>query len=163
MPSWLTTIFSILSPIVSVLTFYLKIKSQREKDETERKKLRAKEMDEIRGSISSGLTEVNNTIDAMQREFAKQIYEMDAKHEKDISALRLEFEKQYQEIFERVDERRRKDTKDLHDRIDEFQGGFASDVMERIGKLEGSVTSKIESVENIMTIIQTHLIENGGH
>ena len=44
MPVWLTTAFSILSPIISVLTFYLKVKNTREKDEAERKKARKEEL-----------------------------------------------------------------------------------------------------------------------
>lgn len=151
LPGWLTAIFSILSPVISVLTFYLKIKGQRQK-----------ENDELKKSISDGLKAVDRNITQVQKELTQEITEMHQLHDKDIAALRLEFEKQYQEIFERVDERRRKDTKDLHTRIDEFQSGFASEVMERIGKLEGSITGKIASVENIMTIIQTHLIEKGG-
>lgn len=151
LPGWLTAIFSILSPVISVLTFYLKIKGQRQK-----------ENDELKKSISDGLKAVDRNITQVQKELTQEITEMHQQHDKDIAALRLEFEKQYQEIFERVDERRRKDTKDLHTRIDEFQSGFASEVMERIGKLEGSITGKIASVENIMTIIQTHLIEKGG-
>ncbi|MBR2135646.1 MAG: hypothetical protein IJ855_05445 [Bacteroidales bacterium] len=151
LPGWLTAIFSILSPVISVLTFYLKIKGQRQK-----------ENDELKKSISDGLKAVDRNITQVQKELTQEITEMHQLHDKDIAALRLEFEKQYQEIFERIDERRRKDTKDLHTRIDEFQSGFASEVMERIGKLEGSITGKIASVENIMTIIQTHLIEKGG-
>lgn len=151
LPGWLTAIFSILSPVISVLTFYLKIKGQRQK-----------ENDELKKSISDGLKVVDRNITQVQKELTQEITEMHLQHDKDIAALRLEFEKQYQEIFERIDERRRKDTKDLHTRIDEFQSGFASEVMERIGKLEGSITGKIASVENIMTIIQTHLIEKGG-
>ena len=151
LPGWLTAIFSILSPVISVLTFYLKIKGQRQK-----------ENDELKKSISDGLKAVDRNITQVQKELTQEITEMHQLHDKDIAALRLEFEKQYQEIFERIDERRRKDTTDLHTRIDEFQSGFASEVMERIGKLEGSITGKIASVENIMTIIQTHLIEKGG-
>lgn len=151
LPGWLTAIFSILSPVISVLTFYLKIKGQRQK-----------ENDELKKSISDGLKVVDRNITQVQKELTQEISAMHLQHDKDIAALRLEFEKQYQEIFERIDERRRKDTKDLHTRIDEFQSGFASEVMERIGKLEGSITGKIASVENIMTIIQTHLIEKGG-
>ena len=151
LPGWLTAIFSILSPVISVLTFYLKIKGQRQK-----------ENDELKKSISDGLKVVDRNITQVQKELTQEITAMHLQHDKDIAALRLEFEKQYQEIFERIDERRRKDTKDLHTRIDEFQSGFASEVMERIGKLEGSITGKIASVENIMTIIQTHLIEKGG-
>lgn len=162
LPGWLTAIFSILSPVISVLTFYLKIKNQRIKDEKERKELRQRENDDLKKSITDGLTAVDKNIAQVQKEFAQELAKMHTQHDKDIANLRLEFEKQYQLIFEKVDERRRKDTKDLHTRIDEFQSGFASDVMERIGKLEGSVTSKIESLENIMSIIQTHLIENGG-
>ncbi len=162
LPNWLTALFSILSPVLSVLTFYLKVKSERVKDEKERKELRLKETGDIKRSISVGFEKVDQTIADLQKDFSQKLYELHTTHEKDVSDLRLEFEKQYQLIFEKVDERRRKDTKDLHNRIDEFQSGFASDVMERIGKLEGSVTSKIESVENIMNIIQAHLIENGG-
>ena len=129
LPGWLTAIFSILSPVISVLTFYLKIKGQRQK-----------ENDELKKSISDGLKAVDRNITQVQKELTQEITEMHQQHDKDIAALRLEFEKQYQEIFERVDERRRKDTKDLHTRIDEFQSGFASEVMERIGKLEGSIS-----------------------
>lgn len=162
MPVWLTTIFSILSPIVSVLTFYLKVKSTREKDEAERKKARAAENEALKSSITSGLKEVNETIDRIQKETTKQMTEIASRHDKDIAALRLEFEKQYQLIFERVDERRRKDTKDLHNRIDEFQGGFASDVVERIGKLEGSLTAELKNCTNFMELIQRSLLEKNG-
>ena len=125
MPVWLTTAFSILSPIISVLTFYLKVKNTREKDEAERKKARTAETAALKSSITDGLKEVNGSLDRIQKETAKQMGEIASRHDKDIAALRLEFEKQYQQIFERVDERRRKDTKDLHNRIDEFQSGFA--------------------------------------
>lgn len=162
MPVWLTTIFSILSPIVSVLTFYLKVKSTREKDEAERKKARTAETAALKASIDDGLKEVNGAIDRIQRETAKQMSEIAAQHNSDISELRLEFERKCQQIFERVDERRRKDTKDLHTRIDEFQSGFASDVVERIGKLEGSLTAELKNCTNFMELIQRSLLEKNG-
>ena len=133
MPVWLTTAFSILSPIISVLTFYLKVKNTREKDEAERKKARTAETAALKSSITDGLKEVNGSLDRIQKETAKQMAEIASRHDKDIAALRLEFEKQYQQIFERVDERRRKDTKDLHNRIDEFQSGLTQELYELHG------------------------------
>lgn len=161
MKTWLQWIITIISPVISVATFYMKVASERKSDEEARKQEREAEYASLRKAIKDGLAEVNSTVLEDRKEFQRQINELNEKHNKEIYEIRLEFEKQYQGIFEKVDERRRKDTAALHKRIDEFEGGFASEVMERIGKLEGTVTARIEGMQSTLDLIQRHFIENG--
>ena len=105
---------------------------------------------------------IQESISSIQKEFTKSISDQNRQQEKAIADLRLEFQRQYQAMYEKVDERRRKDVQDLHCRMDDFQGEFATSVIDRIGKLEGSVTSKMESMQNTLSLIQRHFIENGG-
>lgn len=151
MPEWMKTLFSILSPVVAVATFYWRISSQRKADEKKRQE-----------SHSAEMKELTSTLKSIQDEFSKAISQLTLQHNKDISNVKLDFEKRYQGIFEKVSAMSLKSTKDLQSRIDAFETNFISNVMDRIGKMEGAFGAKMDVLQNTLELMQRHFIENGG-
>lgn len=136
MREWLPTIISVLSVLISFAAFYWRVKIYNE--------------------------ELQEKQTASQSEFIKKVTEQLAEirrvHDKEMACMRLEMQKRYSELYNQIDERRRKDIAALHERVNNLEVTYLSTVGDRLGKIEG----KMDSMNDTLTLIQRHFIENQG-
>ena len=144
---YISEAITILSFIITSVTFYLKLRKDKKAEDEKQKKARADEMTNIKSAFSEFNKEVDSRLDALQM-----------KHEKDIATLREDMIKRDQSCYDRIDEKRREEMQRVHNRLDDFEKQYASEVMARIGKLEGTVSAKIDNLEKALNILQTHLM-----
>lgn len=155
MPVWLSIITTATSSIVSVITLYLKIRSDMKAAEGARRETLSKELSSINSSLRAISDSLSSRITAAER----SIDALNARHDHDIQGLRLETERLCQEMYVKGEEKRTESVKDFQAKIDEMEATYGKDTIERISKLEGTVTAKLDTIESSLWIVQSYIMD----
>lgn len=164
MPTW-AQIITWLSggSFLSAISLFWKMRSDIKKEREDTKKKHQAELDAINNRCENINKNVSDTLNSIQNRLDVCIPELQHTQEKNISNLKLEFEKRIGEVVKEQDSKRVKDIQAVNQRIDSVESKYANDVMERLGKLEGTLNAKLGSIENTLQLVQRHFIENGGN
>ena len=144
---YISQAITILSFIITAVTFYLKLRKDKKAEEERQKKARADEM----AAIKVAFVDFQKGIDA-------RLDTLEMKHQKDISDLRETMISRDQELYDKMDRKRSEEMKRVHERLDTFEKQYAAEVMERIGAVEATVSAKMESIEKTLAVLQNSLM-----
>lgn len=147
MMQYVSDAIMILSFVITAATFYLKQRKDKKAEEESHRKARADEMANIKTAFSEFQKGIDARLDALQ-----------LKHENDIAVLREAMISRDQEIYDKMDLKRRDEMKRVYERLDTFEKQYASEVMARIGKLEGTVSAKMDNLERALDLLQSKLM-----
>lgn len=130
MPIWLTILSQIMAMVISVGSFYLKIRSDQKAarmNQQERLETHFKELEESIG---------------------QKLKNFETEHNMEVKSLRTE--------IKGAEERAESKDKLTNEKIERLQSKFITEISGRLGRLEGSVNS----IGETLNLIQRHFIEN---
>lgn len=156
MPVWLSIITTVTSCLITVFTFYLKVRGDLKAEEKAQKNQRKEEMELLRQMIN----EMQKSIDARLDKLELDMTSVKAQHANDMKSAELLYEKRYNALFDEVDEKRSASISRLHKRIDELEQTYGVRLGEKLARLEGSIDSRFNSIEKSLSTIEANIIKH---
>lgn len=151
----ITQIVSVVSCLVGVLTFYLKVRSDMRNERAAEQKRRETEI----AMLQKTLDEFSDTIEQKLAAEEKEIANLKAEHEKDMQAFELKMEQKVSAAYNKADEKRSESVKKLYARIEEVETNYGTKTIERISKLEGTMGAKLDSMEETLNRLQNYIMD----
>lgn len=139
MPVWLSTAISVIGCVISVSTFYMKIRNDMKAErEAERDEI-SREIKAVRASISSMEKKLDERVSLCEEDMAS----LRTKHEADMQGMELLIERKNHELYMSMETER---------------NASAQGTAERLSNLEGKVTAKLESLEKSVNTLMDFIM-----